>query len=142
VLVPLDGSRLAEAAIDAVEHLGGAAARPLILLSVVAAVNPAPLLRDDTAPRRTLQARVERARGYLERVRRRLARRRIRAQIEVRSGDPAAEILACARTTGVAAIAMSTHGRRGLRRVLLGSVAESVVRRAPLPVLLVRGART
>jgi universal stress protein A len=33
---------------------------------------------------------------------------------------------------------MSTHGRRGLRRTLFGSVAEAVVRRAPLPVLLVR----
>jgi nucleotide-binding universal stress UspA family protein len=59
----------------------------------------------------------------------------------VREGDPADEILELAKTIDVWMIAMGTHGRRGLAHVLLGSVAEQVVRRSPVPVLTVRVAR-
>jgi nucleotide-binding universal stress UspA family protein len=65
-------------------------------------------------------------------------RRGVPARTLVRSGDPAAEILGCAKAEGASLIAMSTHGRSGLRRTLFGSVAEAVVRRSPLPVLIVR----
>jgi nucleotide-binding universal stress UspA family protein len=58
----------------------------------------------------------------------------------MRAGDPATEILRAAPVQRAGLIAMPTHGRTGLRRVLLGSVAEAVVRRSPLPVLLVRRA--
>lgn len=57
----------------------------------------------------------------------------------VRQGQPAHEIAACAREEGVSLIVLSTHGRTGLRHVLVGSVAENVVRYAPCPVLVVRG---
>ena len=53
-------------------------------------------------------------------------------------GDPATEIVRIAREEEVALIAMGTHGRTGVRRVLMGSVAEQVLRRAPCPVLTVR----
>jgi nucleotide-binding universal stress UspA family protein len=141
VLVPLDGSRLAEAALVAAERIAGRAPSEMLLLSVVAPVNPAPLLREDAVPRRTLETRYSRARRYLEGVRRRLERRGVRARMLVSSGDPAAEILACAKKERACLIAMSTHGRSGLRRALFGSVAEAVVRRARLPVLLVRATR-
>ena len=141
VLVPLDGSKLAEAAIGAAERIVGGAAREMLLLSVVAPVNPAPLLRSEAGARRTLEIRYSKARRYLEGVRGRLGRRRIRARTVVSSGDPAGEILACAQANQVKVIAMSTHGRSGLRRVLLGSVAEAVVRLAPRPILLVRVTR-
>jgi nucleotide-binding universal stress UspA family protein len=58
--------------------------------------------------------------------------------VEVRFGDPAHEIANCASERRVALIAMATHGRTGWRRVVLGSVAEQVLRMAPVPVLLVR----
>ena len=51
-------------------------------------------------------------------------------------GDPASEILRIASEEKVHMIVMSTHGRRGLPRVLLGSVAESIIRRAECPVLI------
>jgi nucleotide-binding universal stress UspA family protein len=51
------------------------------------------------------------------------------------TGDPATEIVRVAEEEGVDLIVMSTHGRSGLTRVLMGSVAELVVRRAPCPVL-------
>ena len=53
-------------------------------------------------------------------------------------GNPATEIVSVARRTGVDLIVMGTHGRRGLKTLLLGSVAESVVRHAPCPVVCVR----
>jgi nucleotide-binding universal stress UspA family protein len=141
VLVPLDGSRLAETAIGAAERISGRDANDMVLLSVVAPVNPAPLLQDESIPRRTLESRYSKAGRYLDAVRQRLGRRGMRARVLVRSGDPAEEIVACARAERVGLIAMSTHGRSGLRRALFGSVAEGVIRQAPVPILLVRGPR-
>jgi nucleotide-binding universal stress UspA family protein len=58
--------------------------------------------------------------------------------VAVRFGDPAQEIIAFARDTGVDLVAMATHGRTGLRPLIMGSVAEQVMRRLTIPVLLVR----
>jgi nucleotide-binding universal stress UspA family protein len=54
------------------------------------------------------------------------------------TGDPAAEIVRLAESEGADMIVMATHGRTGLRRLLMGSVAEAVVRRAACPVLTVK----
>jgi nucleotide-binding universal stress UspA family protein len=56
----------------------------------------------------------------------------------VRGGDTASEILAAARELGATMIAMGTHGRHGIVHALLGSIAERVARRSPIPVLTVR----
>jgi len=56
----------------------------------------------------------------------------------VQFGDPAAEIVREAESAGVDLIAMATHRRTGVRRLLRGSVAEKVERTTPIPVLLVR----
>jgi nucleotide-binding universal stress UspA family protein len=74
---------------------------------------------------------------YLERLQKRLKQRRRTVRTMVRSGQAADEILACAWAERVDVIAMSSHGRSGLQRVLLGSVAQAVVRNARLPVLLI-----
>jgi len=60
------------------------------------------------------------------------------ADVQVDLGHPAEEIVAQARQFRADLIVMATHGRTGLRHVLMGSVAEKVVRRAPCPVLTVR----
>ena len=54
-------------------------------------------------------------------------------------GDPAAAICADAKASGASLIIVGSHGRTGISRALLGSVAERVVRHAPCPVLVVRG---
>jgi nucleotide-binding universal stress UspA family protein len=59
-------------------------------------------------------------------------------EAEVTTGDAAAEIVRMAQDRDVDLIVMGTHGRTGLRRTLLGSVAEHVVRHAPCPILIVR----
>ncbi|MDO8432617.1 MAG: universal stress protein [Candidatus Binatus sp.] len=68
-----------------------------------------------------------------------LARERIppttRCETHVVSGDPAERVLAAARDLGVDLIVMGTHGRKGLSHLVLGSVAERVVRESPVPVL-------
>ncbi|MCI0744464.1 MAG: universal stress protein [Verrucomicrobia subdivision 3 bacterium] len=56
----------------------------------------------------------------------------------VRTGSPVAEIVSIAKKIPADMIVISTHGRGGLKHVLLGSVAERVVRHAPCPVLVVR----
>jgi nucleotide-binding universal stress UspA family protein len=110
----------------------------LTLLRVVDPINPAPLLRDEAGARLRLAGRRGEAARYLDAVRRRLERRGIPARIVVRAGDPAQEILDYARSREMDLIAMSTHGRTGLRRAVFGSVAEAVGRQALVPVLLVR----
>ncbi len=59
----------------------------------------------------------------------------------VRTGDPAEEICRYAREAGMDLIVMTTHGRTGFGRLLLGSVAERVVRNCAVPVLTVKPAR-
>jgi nucleotide-binding universal stress UspA family protein len=62
-------------------------------------------------------------------------------QVEHRlvEGDAAAEIVRAARETKSDVIVLGTHGRRGFRRLVLGSVAEKVLRLAPCPVVTVKG---
>ncbi len=77
-----------------------------------------------------------------ERALERLAREEIAGAVPVATrvcrGQPVQEIVAVAREAGVDLILLSTHGHTGLKHVLLGSVAENVVRYAPCPVLVVR----
>ena len=83
---------------------------------------------------------------YVEKDRReqleKLARERIPAAVRyetlVISGDPAEQVLETARGLDADLIVMGTHGRRGLSHLVLGSVAERVVRESPIPVLTAR----
>jgi nucleotide-binding universal stress UspA family protein len=62
----------------------------------------------------------------------------VEAEAHVKPGHPATVILDLAHALAVELIAMTTHGRTGLGRLVFGSVAEEVLRRAPVPVFLVR----
>jgi nucleotide-binding universal stress UspA family protein len=62
----------------------------------------------------------------------------VRASLEIREGVPAEEILRAAREKKADLIAMSTHGRSGVVRLIAGSVAEEVLRRSKIPVLMTR----
>jgi nucleotide-binding universal stress UspA family protein len=69
-------------------------------------------------------------------------RRRGAVAIVEQSDEPASEILRYAKSANIDLIVMGTHGRTGLARVVLGSVAEAVVRGAPCPVLTVHSAES
>ena len=62
----------------------------------------------------------------------------VRAERRLEQGDAVAEILRVAAETGADLIVLGTHGRTGLGRLLMGSIAEQVVRKADCPVLTVR----
>jgi nucleotide-binding universal stress UspA family protein len=96
---------------------------PYVVVGEGVIVNPS---REDTEG---LRAQLERVQAHDPRV-----------VIEHRliEGEPAGEILRVAREAGCGLIVMGTHGRTGLGRLLMGSVAEHVVRKAPCPVLTIK----
>ncbi|MBX3260509.1 MAG: universal stress protein [Labilithrix sp.] len=66
------------------------------------------------------------------------ASRKVEIHTSLEQADPRDAVLAVAKRLGADLIVMGTHGRRGIARALIGSVAESVVRTSPLPVLTLR----
>ena len=133
ILVPLDGSMLAEAAIDTAIHL--AAGAP-VTLSLLRAAEARTLPGADPTD---MEVRVVReAEDYLASVRDRLAKRGItHVDTSVWYGDPAPAIPEAARLKKADLIVMSSHGRSGLGRLILGSVAESVLHSTTVPLCIV-----
>jgi nucleotide-binding universal stress UspA family protein len=130
IVVPLDGSELAERALGPARHLARAIGAALVLIRVVAARPP---------DGRSLQAaQIDAAERYLCAVADRLRADGARHVIvEAVAGDPAEAILAQTALWRAELIAIATHGRGGLDRLLHGSVADAVVRGARVPVLLI-----
>lgn len=135
LLVPLDGSPAAEAALAYAELIPGRAVR---LLAVVAE-DDAPDLTWPVAPRydEWRAAETTRLETYLARVGEPLGRQGRQVTCRVEEGDPADRIVEAAAEADL--IVMTTHGRGGGSRALFGSIADRVVRHAPAPVLVVRG---
>lgn len=133
VLVPLDGSALAEGALPRAVGLAKDGAQ----LILVRAAEAHPLPTSDSAE---AQVKVVReAEDYLARVKARLEDAGItRVETSVWYGPPADAIVEAARFRGADLIVMSSHGRSGLGRLVLGSVAESVLRGTKTAILLVR----
>jgi nucleotide-binding universal stress UspA family protein len=78
------------------------------------------------------------ARTKLERIARENVDAKVRYEVDIVLGDPGLEVVQVARRLGAKLIVMATHGRKGLSHLLLGSVAERVIREAPCPVLTVK----
>jgi nucleotide-binding universal stress UspA family protein len=139
VLVPLDGSETAEVALPDAASVAISSGARLTLLHVVppalaeiyAAAQAVPADQGD----RSLH---DAAHSYLDSVRRRLEAMGIEVQKAITVGDAAESLVAYASEQGVDLIVMATHGRSGWKRLVLGSVAERVLRCAAQPVLLVR----
>jgi nucleotide-binding universal stress UspA family protein len=136
ILVPLDGSMLAEAALWTAVDLAGKNGATLSL------VRAAQVYARPGADAIDAQVRVVReAEEYLAAVVRRLADRGVtRVETHVWYGPPAAAIVEAASFQKADLIVMCTHGRSGLGRLALGSVAESVLRGTTTPILIVREA--
>jgi nucleotide-binding universal stress UspA family protein len=143
VLVPLDGSVFAELMLDKAIALGEAAEADYTLLRIVqpfptTGFDPSGLSVGGTLSEALEQQRRE-AGDYLDRVARRLRERGLKVQADVVVADhPATAILEAAAQRGCDAIAVTTHARRGFARLMLGSVADKVIRAAPIPVLVYR----
>jgi nucleotide-binding universal stress UspA family protein len=134
IMVPLDGSALAEAAIDAALDLGGSPSSTLILLRAAEAHT-----LPGADPTDEQVAVVREAETYLAAVAERLARRGVKnVETGVWYGPAATAIIEGAKLKRADLIVMSTHGRSGLGRLIVGSVAESVLRGTTTPLCIVR----
>jgi nucleotide-binding universal stress UspA family protein len=139
IVVPTDGSEHADVALEAAIDLAKLLKKPLHAIYVIdhpsfQAFPPESLLVDVTKLVR------KEADAVLQRIQERAKKAKAKATTEVREGHPAEEIVRAATAKDL--IVISTHGRRGISRMLLGSVAEAVVRSAPCPVLVIRHRRS
>jgi nucleotide-binding universal stress UspA family protein len=132
ILVPLDGSALAESVLIQVRRLLARQDAELLLLRVVTL--PPSVEADAGEP---LDLLWSRAVDYLNNVSAQLSAQGFRVRCKVEEGFPANRILEAARTEKASLIAMSTHGRTGIARWAFGSVTEKVLRASPVPVLAI-----
>lgn len=137
-VVPLDGSPVAEAIIPFILEIAGPLDLEVVLLRVVQPQPPQVIEGSRHVVVEDVEARRIDAEEYLAPLAAELRGKGIRAQMQVRRGEPSGEIVAAARDSGADLIAMTTHGRSGLGRLVFGSVAEAVLRQAHLPVFLMR----
>jgi len=122
IMVPLDGSELAQKVLPHALDLCRAFGATLVLLHV----------------RDTRQGSSEASRRYLDFTRREYASSGVAIELATRKGPVAEAIIRAADEERIDMIAMATHGRSGLQHVFYGSVAEQVLRSSTKPVLLVR----
>ena len=149
IIVALDGSERAEQILAYVEPLARAFGSQVRLLTALLpfeagllAEPPAGLGWDErAATNEALQIVDEERRGaitYVTALKDRLEANGLAVECEYPEGRPVEVIIQTAREWVADLIAMTTHGRGGIKRVLLGSVAGEVLHQAPCPVLLVR----
>jgi len=142
ILVPLDGSELGQAALPYAEMLTlktGAALDLLHIVSPPGAIEASLLTGPDWI--KLIQVLQKAGEEYLKEVIQQLAERGTKATYEVMTGEPADKIVQYAEEKKASLIAMSTHGRTGLARWVMGSVADKVVHSASMPVWLVRSSK-
>jgi len=150
IVVPLDGSELAEEALGKAQELATKLQSSLILVQAVDTLaqrmSAPPALMESPAAaaasvellQAALEAEKEAAHKYLGRLRERLAAGGLKPEAFVGEGSAANVILEVASEQKADLIVMSTHGRGGLGRLVFGSVADAVLRRSAVPVLLIR----
>jgi nucleotide-binding universal stress UspA family protein len=138
VIVPLDGSPLAEEMLRFIVDIAGPLDLEVVLLRVIRVLPRQATESVRAAILEEAELTAADALEYLAPLAGELRRRGIRVRTEVRRGEPVDEIVDCASEVGADLIAMTTHGRTGLGRWLFGSVAEAVLREAEIPVFLMR----
>lgn len=140
ILVPLDGSARAERALPVAARLARSAGGTVLLTSVA---NPMPVVATPFEVPHDLKSyvegEIEAAKEYLAQVNRRPELTGVDTEVVASIGRPVAEeLVELARVHHTDVIVMCSHGRGGLARWALGSVAQHVVRCAPVPVLVLK----
>jgi nucleotide-binding universal stress UspA family protein len=142
ILVPLDGSDLAERILPHVQTIAKGTGAEIVLLRVA----PIPILgmvavASPAEAKKWVQAEEVAAAKYLEGVVKRLKETGLPTRLLVLDGEPAVEILTAAEKEGVDLIAMMSHGATGFSKFEQGSVTEKILKHATRPVLMVRAFR-
>lgn len=139
ILVPTDGSPQAREALDY-----AMAEFPDATFIAITVLNPADMSMGGTEmgmasyADQWMEAEEERAEERFEELRSLAADRGVALEGETVLGRPARAIIEYAEENEIDQVVMGSHGRDGVSRILLGSVAETVVRRSPCPVTVVR----
>jgi nucleotide-binding universal stress UspA family protein len=138
ILVPLDGSALAERAIIHAAEIARGTGAELILLEVV----QVPLGKVPEAGRseeeKSIQEVAAQAKAYLNMIASRVSKEGVKVRTVILEGAADGAILGFAHDEDVDILVMSTHGRTGLSKALMGSVAEKVMLTTKRPVMLVK----
>jgi nucleotide-binding universal stress UspA family protein len=137
ILVPLDGSPLAEEVLPHAEALAKSEGAEIILLRV--AVTPSRYLfaHNPAEGNNIIKMLEKEAKDYMKAEVSKLQDEGIKVTGVTRDGAAPDTILEVAEETNADVIAMSTHGRSGVQRWLMGSVAEKVVHHSHIPVMLI-----
>ncbi len=137
VLIPLDGSSLAECVLPHARTIaGGCGIEDIVLVRVV---EPPPTVGAEAIDFVAVQTADQKAaEEYLTEVKDQLTSEGFNVSYEILSGRAAEVITGYARQNAVDLIAIATHGRSGISRWVFGSVADRVVRSASIPILLIR----
>jgi len=137
VLVPLDGSPLAECALSEVIHLAkGGFIGEVLLVNVTETYSAVFAENVDSSHMKNIQR--ENSQSYLDRTRKKLVAEGIQAKAVSVEGRPAQAIVSYAREEGADLIIIATHGYTGMKQLMFGSVALRVLHDAHAPVLLIR----
>lgn len=139
ILVPLDGSEVAEVALPCAEQLAGRLGSEVILMSVARSDEEQDRYVFQSYLQKAVEATKQGAARHLEKG----AGEAVKVEPMILAGDAAEAIVDYADKSDIGLIVMATHGRSGIRRWALGSVADKVLRATKRPVVLIRakGAR-
>jgi nucleotide-binding universal stress UspA family protein len=145
ILVPLDGSTLAEGILDPARELAALAGAELVLVEVIHPL-ASPLESQSAAPStfdvELTDLRRKEAADHLRKVAEQCMNAGVKATYSAPMGTNVADtILGLAESPTIGMIALATHGRGGVKRLAVGSVADKVVRAAPRPTLVYRPPR-
>jgi nucleotide-binding universal stress UspA family protein len=145
ILVPLDGSKLAECAIPYAEALAkGCDTEKVILVSVTERVQGYRAFEEHGQPMgqrlvpEAFGKKEKQAQRYLDRIAKKIAAKGINVSTEVLLWKPEEAIVGYAKQYGCDLIVMASHGRSGPSRWAHGSVADKVLRGSPVPILMVK----
>jgi MFS family permease len=136
ILVPLDGSVTSEAVLSHARTLAKADGSEIVLLQV--ANSAAEIFNDPAIAADDILAVESADKTYMETLLARLKSEGVNASVEIREGPISETILSVAQEMKVDMIAMSTHGRTGMQKLLMGSVTEWMIKHSPVPVLVIR----
>jgi nucleotide-binding universal stress UspA family protein len=146
ILVPLDGSKVGEAAIPVIKRLltrrSSSSKVDIYLLAVITLLRHWVVVGEASAPvsytEEELSLIKDRVQNYLEKTAESIDGSGVTIHCMVVTGNASEEILKAAGEIDADLIAMSTHGRSGLRRMAFGSITDKILRGASVPVLMVR----
>ena len=140
ILVPTDFSAQAEAALNYGKMLAETCGASLLVLHVIEDPLPGFKMPDGVCPIKAIKKQLEsESAEQLEKLLTSEERQKFRAELTAEWGIPYAKVLEFASTRQADLIVMGTHGRGAIERLVMGNVAERVVRLAPCPVLTIRG---